>query len=67
MKTRFLPPTLCRWLVACLFAVALCGPAAAAFPERPIVLIVPYPPGGAADTLGRIIARHLGEQLPGST
>jgi tripartite-type tricarboxylate transporter receptor subunit TctC len=66
-KTQFLPPALGRWLAACLFAVALCGPAAVAFPERPIVLIVPYPPGGAADTLGRIIARHLGEQLPGST
>ena len=41
MKTKVLPRPLCRWLVACLFAVALCGPAAAAFPDRPIVLIVP--------------------------
>ncbi|MBS0247922.1 MAG: tripartite tricarboxylate transporter substrate binding protein [Proteobacteria bacterium] len=64
---QFPPLALCRWLAACLFAVALCGPAAAAFPERPIVLVVPYPPGGAADTLARIIAHHLGDQLPGST
>ncbi|MBS0535590.1 MAG: tripartite tricarboxylate transporter substrate binding protein [Proteobacteria bacterium] len=49
-------------------ALALCGPAAAAgYPDRPIVLVVPYPPGGAADTLGRIIAHHLGDELPGST
>lgn len=68
MKTfQFSPAALCRWLAACLFAVALCGPAAADYPDRPIVLVVPYPPGGAADTLGRIIARHLTEQMPGST
>lgn len=56
-----------RWLAAGLVALALCGPAAAAFPDRPIVLVVPYPPGGAADTLGRIIAHHLGDEMPGST
>lgn len=64
---QFSPAALCRWLVACVFAVALCGSPAVAFPDRPIVLVVPYPPGGAADTLGRIIARHLTEQMPGST
>lgn len=41
--------------------------AQAAFPDRPISLVVPYPPGGAADVLGRITARHLQLQLPGST
>lgn len=56
-----------RWFLAGAAALALCGPAAAAFPDRPIVLVVPYPPGGAADTLGRIIAHHLGDELPGST
>lgn len=66
-KHQSLPRMLCRWLAACLFAVALCGPAVADYPERPVVLVVPYPPGGAADTLARIIARHLTEQLPGST
>ena len=41
-------------------------PALAAFPERPITLVVPYPPGGAADVLGRIVARHLATQIAGS-
>ena len=41
-------------------------PALAAFPERPINLVVPYPPGGAADVLGRIVARHLTTQIAGS-
>ena len=41
--------------------------ALAAFPEKPITLVVPYPPGGASDVLGRITARHLQMHLPGST
>jgi tripartite-type tricarboxylate transporter receptor subunit TctC len=33
------------------------------FPNRPITLVVPYPPGGAADVVGRIFARGLEKQL----
>ena len=50
-----------------LAAIAAAPAVLAAFPEKPITLVVPYPPGGAADTLGRITARHLQLQLPGST
>ena len=34
---------------------------AADWPNKAIKLIVPYAPGGSSDTLGRAIARHLGE------
>src|SRR5690606_33450612 len=37
-------------------------PAAAAFPEKPITLVVPFPPGGAVDTLGRIFADNINSQ-----
>ena len=37
--------------------------AAQGFPNRPIRLISPYPPGGANDLLARIIAPRLGESL----
>lgn len=52
-----------------LLAVALAAAAgsAAAYPDKPITLVVPYPPGGAADVLGRIVARHLQTQIAGST
>lgn len=35
--------------------------AQADWPSKPIRLIVPYAPGGSADTLGRAIGRHLSE------
>lgn len=36
---------------------------AASYPENPIHLIVPYPPGGTADVLGRILGQQLGKAL----
>jgi len=43
---------------------ALGGPAHAAdFPERPVTLVAPYPAGGAADVLSRILGKALGDNL----
>lgn len=56
------------WVVSLLaLTLLLAGTARAAYPERPVTLVVPYPPGGAADVLGRIVARHLPSFLPGAT
>ena len=33
------------------------------YPSRPIRLILPYPPGGAADNTARILAPRMGEAL----
>ncbi|HLU04532.1 MAG TPA: tripartite tricarboxylate transporter substrate binding protein, partial [Advenella sp.] len=37
--------------------------AQAAYPDRPVSLVVPYAPGGTADALARVIAQHLGKKL----
>ncbi|MDQ8032743.1 MAG: tripartite tricarboxylate transporter substrate binding protein [Bordetella sp.] len=42
-------------------AAAMAGaPAQAAYPERPINLIVPMPPGGGTDTVSRLVAERVG-------
>jgi tripartite-type tricarboxylate transporter receptor subunit TctC len=59
-----------RILASLLFAVAtvLAGAASAqTYPNRPITLVVPYPPGGATDTISRIMqdsmSQNLGQQI----
>lgn len=50
---------------ALLLSALVSGPASAqqAYPTRPIRLIVPYPPGGPTDIIGRTINDRLGKRL----
>ena len=52
-----------RALVAALVALAPLAAFAQAFPDHALKLVVPFPPGGATDTLGRILAKKMGELL----
>lgn len=50
-----------RWMFALMAAVPLA--AAAAYPDRPVRLIVGFPPGGAADILARIAAQQMTDRI----
>ena len=46
-------------LATAISALVAGNTAAQVYPSRPITMIVPYPPGGQADTIGRILARQM--------
>src|SRR6267378_6365241 len=48
---------------AALLVTLLATAAFAQYPSRPIRLLVPNPPGGATDTIARVVAPRLGEVL----
>ncbi len=56
---------LSRLSKAAVVLLALSSAAAAAddYPNRPIRLIVPFPPGGSNDVVGRLVAKELTEKL----
>jgi tripartite-type tricarboxylate transporter receptor subunit TctC len=54
-------------LAAILAALLLCGPidqaAAQNYPNRPITLVIPFPPGGSTSIVGRTVADKMSEIL----
>src|SRR6201995_408723 len=53
------------WLIACALALVALPHATLAqeYPTKPIRLIIPFPPGGSNDVVGRLFATHLAEKL----
>ena len=56
-------PRLIQFAVAALASVAWAGAHAQTWPVKPVRVIAPFPPGGAADTLGRLVSAKLSESL----
>ena len=56
----------CQWIALTSLALCAASPAAmaqAAYPNKPITLVVTYPPGGGADAMARLIGPKMGEAL----
>ena len=49
--------------VAALGLLSCVAPTLAAYPEKPVTIIVPFPPGGSTDMVARAIAPHLQSKL----
>jgi tripartite-type tricarboxylate transporter receptor subunit TctC len=52
-----------RFLLALAAAAVSLTLQAQEWPARPVKIVAPFAPGGSADTLGRLIAKSLSEQL----
>ena len=50
------------WLLACSIALTVTS-AAAAYPERPLRVILPNAPGSTTDLLGRVVFTRISEQF----
>jgi len=58
----FRPAALALMMIG-LAAPALHPAAAQSYPDKPIKMIVPFPPGGPIDTMGRLVAQNLSAAL----
>ena len=54
-----------RFFLAMVLAslVPWAGAQAQGYPSKPIQLVIPFPPGGATDVVGRLVGKKLGERL----
>ena len=52
-----------RLLLGLIFALAASLAQAQAYPAKPVRLIIPFPPGGSNDVVGRAVAAQLSERI----
>jgi tripartite-type tricarboxylate transporter receptor subunit TctC len=58
VSPRFL---LRSFVIGAITLLGMPGATAQTYPDRAVRLVIPFPPGGSIDTLGRILAQKLGD------
>lgn len=48
-------------VVAVAIVASVSAPLAQSFPSKPVNVVIPFPPGGGTDTVGRIVMNKVGE------
>src|SRR6185295_3350763 len=56
-------PRLSAFIGGCMACLCVAGALNAAYPERPVRFVVPFPPGTTTDVVARLIALRMGERL----
>ena len=51
------------WILALATPAMAQSPSAATYPDRPVHIVVPWPPGGTTDLLARLLSQSLTESL----
>src|SRR5688500_1299080 len=62
MNMKLLAVT-CTIALASLSVIAECAMAQSHYPAKPVRMIIPYPPGGSNDIMGRLVSQKLSEAL----
>jgi tripartite-type tricarboxylate transporter receptor subunit TctC len=55
-----------KFLLTCALTLGATFGALAAYPEKPVTMVVPFPPGGSTDAIARVLAQKLPEKLGGT-
>lgn len=55
--------TVLRMLAACALASTALQAAAQAYPAKPVRMIVPFPPGGGVDIIGRLVGKGMADRM----
>ena len=55
--------TFLRLMLATVALLAVACASAQGYPNRPVRVVIPFPPGGTLDTLGRALAQKLADQM----
>lgn len=63
LRTIMATASVCALPAMAMLAAHAANCHAASYPTRPVVLVVPFPAGGAVDIIGRLVGKSLGDAL----